>query len=861
MKKGTVIFITLLIVFLALFSNLSFIAYDESRHENYEESREDIGLPINDSDGDGMPDGWEVRYGLNPLDASDADIDMDFLPVKWRLFGSEGDGWDFDRDGTIDDEEKFTNLEEYLNGTDPTNWDSDEDGMPDGWEVYYELDPTDRRDASQDLDEDGYDSNRNGKISLSENFTNLEEFREDTNPNSTDTDLDGMLDGWEYYYGLEPTDPEDAWEDPDDDGGYYWDEGQVKYFRFVNLMEFLTDTHPTHNDTDADGMFDGWETVYFLNPLVGADKNGDKDNDDLENIDEYLNPFDVDGITHSNPTEPDTDGDGLTDGDEIHGTSGYITDPTNNDTDSDGMDDGWEIYYSLNPRFYPDRFYDNDTDGFDFDFDGDVASWEGFPNYLEYVFKTDPWNNDTDGDVMTDGYEALLGLDPLNDDRDEDFDNDSFDGDGNGRIEGKENMSNIREFNLGTLAGRNDSDQDGMPDGWEVYYELNATNFRDADMDKDRDGADVDRDGDKSQEERFTNLEEYLNGTHPNSTDTDGDGMWDGWEVYYGLDPLDPTDTEFDPDLDGINNSVEFTNTFDNDGITQTDPTHNDTDEDGVGDGDELNGTFGYITDPTMGDTDADGMPDGWELLYGLNPRDPTDAATDLDNDQLSNLNEYLNGTEPNNTDTDRDGMWDGWEVHYELDPLYNDSYEDGDDDGLINLLEFMNPATNDSDGDRQTDPTNPDSDGDGIWDGDEVFGTVGSLGYVTDPTNNDTDFDGLEDLEEHVAGADGFITVPTEFDTDGDMMPDGWETNYGSGWLGDDGELHFLDPTDGADAALDPDDDGFDANFNGIIENNERFTNLGEFQFGTNPFDWDSDDDEMSDGFEAFFDPGRRGR
>lgn len=48
-----------------------------------------------DTDGDGMPDAWERRYGLNPFDPSDAAQDLD------------GDG--------------FTNLEEYLAGTDPTD--------------------------------------------------------------------------------------------------------------------------------------------------------------------------------------------------------------------------------------------------------------------------------------------------------------------------------------------------------------------------------------------------------------------------------------------------------------------------------------------------------------------------------------------------------------------------------------------------------------------------------------------------------------------------------------------------------------------------------------------------------------------
>ena len=53
-------------------------------------------LPLPDDDHDGMSDEWELRYKLNPRDASDA-------------------GADPDRDG-------YTNIEEYINGTDPTQF-------------------------------------------------------------------------------------------------------------------------------------------------------------------------------------------------------------------------------------------------------------------------------------------------------------------------------------------------------------------------------------------------------------------------------------------------------------------------------------------------------------------------------------------------------------------------------------------------------------------------------------------------------------------------------------------------------------------------------------------------------------------
>jgi hypothetical protein len=46
-------------------------------------------------------------------------------------------------------------------------------------------------------------------------------------------------------------------------------------------------------------------------------------------------------------------------------------------------------------------------------------------------------------------------------------------------------------------------------------------------------------------------------------------------------------------------------------------------------------------------DTDGDGIPDEWELKYGLNPNDPTDAAKSLVGDGISNLEKYLNGLDP----------------------------------------------------------------------------------------------------------------------------------------------------------------------------------------------------------------------
>ncbi len=50
-----------------------------------------------------------------------------------------------------------------------------------------------------------------------------------------------------------------------------------------------------------------------------------------------------------------------------------------------------------------------------------------------------------------------------------------------------------------------------------------------------------------------------------------------------------------------------------------------------------------------LADSDGDRMPDFWEILYGLNPNDPTDAGADPDGDGFTNLEEYIAGTNPTN--------------------------------------------------------------------------------------------------------------------------------------------------------------------------------------------------------------------
>jgi hypothetical protein len=70
-----------------------------------------------------------------------------------------------------------------------------------------------------------------------------------------------------------------------------------------------------------------------------------------------------------------------------------------------------------------------------------------------------------------------------------------------------------------------------------------------------------------------------------------------------------------------------------------------DADDDGLRDDEEI--THG--TNPSNPDTDGDGMSDGWELANGFDPLKPNDASADADNDRMSNLGEFIAGTDPRN--------------------------------------------------------------------------------------------------------------------------------------------------------------------------------------------------------------------
>jgi hypothetical protein len=130
----------------------------------------------------------------------------------------------------------------------------------------------------------------------------------------------------------------------------YENESTFKFDLVGNYSVTLTVKDPTNNtandtlwvnvsidgDSDNDGLPDPWEYTYFRN--LDQNASDDPDKDDLTNIEEYQ--------WGTDPTKWDTDGDGLSDGDEVNI---YGTDPTNPDTDGDGISDGDEVKNGTDP--------------------------------------------------------------------------------------------------------------------------------------------------------------------------------------------------------------------------------------------------------------------------------------------------------------------------------------------------------------------------------------------------------------------------------------------------------------------------------------------------------------------------------
>ena len=180
------------------------------------------------------------------------------------------------------------------------------------------------------------------------------------------------------------------------------------------------------------------------------------------------------------------------------------------------------------------------------------------------------------------------------------------------------------------------------------------------------------------------------------SGDRDGDGMPNRWEVRHGLDP-DRADARGDRDHDGLRNLGEYRH--------GGHPRDEDSDDDGVDDGDEVHdGHRG--TRLRDRDSDDDGRLDGDEDADrdGTRNEDEDDSREsclfdddDRDGDDLDDEDENDHGYRALDRDSDDDGVSDGsedWDHDGQVNEDDDDSQDDSCDDGSEDADDLLGTIT-----------------------------------------------------------------------------------------------------------------------------------------------------------------------
>jgi len=558
-----------------------------------------------DSDNDGLPDSWEFLYwpsdNPNLHDPNDNSDDDDLTNLQEYYIGVDPTNSDTDGDG-------LTDGYEYNNNMDPLDSDMDNDGMPDGWELNHGLDPY-VDDSVGDMDNDnmpnGYEytygldpnnfSDADSDLDADE-YNNLCEYFHASNPN----DINSTPSVNMVIYVPAPLNSIQRAINVGIDGdtikvsqGTYYEN---IVFNGKNLI--LTSLDPndsnvvsatiisgnntgkvvTFNDfedanaaitgfTIQDGN-DGGIYCYQSSPEISkciiidnssygiyCDYNSSPTIEDcIIKKSELLVPlvYDCGRGIDCNFASPKISGCTMADcmtGLKCKSSSPVVKNCTISNNRFIGVNcssssatianctivgNGWTGIIGECNEVRNCIIWDNrdDIDGCSAIYsciqDGDTGT--GNINYIPYFVDIDS----NDYHLMS--YSPCINTGAPND-------NYSNEPDPNG---GRIDMGVYGNTAEATSAS-SDSDNDGLPDDWEIPYWFMNYNQHDANDDSDGDG--------------MINIDEYHYGFDPTASDanedTDGDGIPNGWEHENGLNPIN-ADGTLDFDGDGYNNLTEY---------------------------------------------------------------------------------------------------------------------------------------------------------------------------------------------------------------------------------------------------------------------------------------------------------------
>lgn len=700
---------------------------------------------IIDTDGDGLSDFTEVK-GFNleiqeyqssiltkvqlfiRMDPNSIDIDGDGFNDKKEYTFTDPTKDDTDGDGLLDNIENRDGNKEFnmRYETDPRNADTDGDTLPDGWVDF---------DGQVDFDVGEYEDR---------NLDGILDQRYETQPIYSDSDGDGIPDGIESQYSASGGDLVDS----DNDG-------------INDLLEY---------DSDSDGISDGWE-------------NSNRDNQ-------------IDTSIESDPQDPDFDNDGLLDGAEPFANVDTDGDGNINSRDSDCNEDTYNDYdttyvvfrtSALRKRlngfviYQPGDWIAIDPNNGDLgDSTGGVTldlkvyyfssietsvNWGAMTTIYSIYFDEEKEVKDPNDFQIK---KSTLGSIYIKIDNyyfsfvggSDDAAKDSIYSDTEfvplqrevydyrkclDRDADKDGLINDVETNAGTDPHDSDTDDDGLIDGlehrWNYDTDDDSTSgitpkdkINARDTDSDSDGV---LDGDED-----SNLNGFVDEgeTNPIDPDTDNDKLADGYDVSYD-NTLDSNIIVFLKGHNILYNDDGSSTTFygelsshNGHSNSDTDPLDQDTDDDAIMDGTEVETDYDEIeldvqaTNPNDIDTDDDGLQDGTEIGLWSPLDDTVESKFKGDQDTGTTTNPIL-------ADSDEDEL--------------NDGVEDKNQNGIIESSE--------------TDPSDPDTDGDGLYDG--FYDENGDHTFNGNEKGEDVNLNGKVDSTE---------TDPFKVDTDDDGLLDG---------------------------------------------------------------------------------------
>ncbi|MDD7585506.1 MAG: Rib/alpha-like domain-containing protein [Corynebacterium glucuronolyticum] len=444
-------------------------------------------------------------------------------------------------------------------------------------------------------------------------------------------------------------------------------------------------------DADGDGVNNDDEIAAGLDPLDPF-SNGNKDKDG--------NPI-SDG-------DYDTDKDGKTNADESDVPNGSVKEGKNGLGNPGITDKTGKIE---NGKQVPNGV----ADLIESDLDGD-----GIPD------KFDP---DVDGDGVNNDDEIAAGLNPR-----DPYSNGTKDKDGNPISDGDYDTDK---------DGKTNADESDVPNGSvkEGKDGIGAPGITDHNNNKVADLIESDLDGDGIPDSE--------------DPDVDGDGVNNDDEKAAGLDPRNP-----DSNGDGINDGDED---FDKDGKTNAEESNVPDGPvkpgpDGMGNPGITDENNNKVADLIEGDLDGDGIPDKFdpdvdgdgvnnddEIAAGLNPRDPYSGGyTDKNGNKLTDG--QGDADEDGHTNADESDVPDG-AVEEGKDGIGAPGITDHNNNKVADLIE------SDIDGDGIPDSEDPDIDGDGVNNDDEKAAGLNPRNPMSDGITNDghrdNDGDGLLNKDE----------------------------------------------------------------------------------------------------------------